>query len=364
VLLFLYALLRRKLTLRMAAAIVLPSLILAAWLLVIYEMYDVFPLLKSKLPEATASISDEIRKGLVPGTLINKVFSIFGFIGAAMIWVVPFHYSLKRAMGRFFLLFLPLLVASYLATYRLTGYPFATNLFFAALVALGLLSLITLVRSAWQRVRRQDKAGSALFLLVWVFCVVGYCIALLPFSSARYLLPAFPPALMLLLHDPAWNFSTRGRRIGLACVLAVAVMFAIASAYSDYRYADAYCDFAAKTRAFRASGGNAFNVWYIGEWGMHYYMDKAGARYLHADSNEPRQGDYLVLPEMPRLWAPAPEVQERLVLFTQQVYQSPFPLRLFNGRSHAGFYAHFWGMLPFAFSTEPDEVFLVFKVVR
>ena len=364
VLLFFYAFLRRKLTLRMAAAIALPLLILTAWLLVIYEMYDVFPLLKTKLPKATASIADEIMKGQVHRTLVHKVFSIFGFIGAVMLWVVPFHYALKRTMGKFVLLFLPLLVASYLAIYRLTGYPFATNLFFAALVALGLLAVITLSWMTWQRVRQRDDAWLAVFLLIWVYCVIGYCIALIPFSSARYLLPAFPPALMLLLNDPAWSFTTQGRRIGLACVLGGTVLFALASAYSDYRLADTYRDFAARTRAFRASGGNTFNVWYIGEWGMHYYMDKAGARYLHADSTEPKAGDYLIDPVMPNFWKPEPSVQERLNLFDQQEYRSWLPLRLFNGRSHAGFYAHFWGMLPFAFSSEPDEVFSVYKIVR
>jgi len=97
---------------------------------------------------------------------------------------------------------------------------------------------------------------------------------------------------------------------------------------------------------------------------MHYYMDKAGARYLHADSTEPKAGDYLIDPVMPNFWKPEPSVQERLNLFDQQEYRSWLPLRLFNGRSHAGFYAHFWGMLPFAFSSEPDEVFSVYKIVR
>ena len=339
-------------------------LALLGWLIAVYALYDVFPLFKSKLPDATGSIAAEIKKGLVPGTLIGKIFSIFAFAGAAMIWVVPLHYALKRALGRFFLLFFSLLIVCYLATFKLTGYPFAKNLFFSVFVALGILTLITLVWSVRQQIQRGEEAKGRILLLVWVFCVIGYCIALLPFSSARYLLPLFPPALMLLMNDPAWSFTTRLRRIGLSCALCGAFLFAMASAYSDYKYADSYRDFAAKTKEFRASGGNSFNVWYIGEWGMHYYMDKAGARYLHADSNEPVAGDYVVLPEMCQLWNPSPQLWDRMALFGQKPYISRLPLRLFNRRSQAGFYAHFWGMLPFAFSSEPDEVFQVFKVVR
>jgi hypothetical protein len=363
VLLFLYAFFRRKLTLRSTAAIAFPMLALMMWLIVVYEMYDIIPVFKSKLTGIEGNVADEIRKGLVPSTMVNKIFAIFAFFGAAMLWIIPLHYALRKAMGRFFLLFCPLMIISYLATINLTDYPFATKLFFSTLVALGLLTLITLIWVVLQRIKREGDTGREIYLLIWVFCVIGYCIALLPHSSARYLLPAFPPALMLLVNGPVWSFSTWARRIGLSCVFCGAVLFALASAYSDYTYADTYRDFAHKTKEFRASGGNSFNIWYIGEWGMHYYMDKAGARYLHADSNEPVPGDYMVIPKMPAVWTPSPLVRVRAVLDGEQLYRSWLPLRLFNIWSHAGFYAHFWGMLPFAFSSEPDEVINVYKVV-
>jgi hypothetical protein len=111
------------------------------------------------------------------------------------------------------------LVVSYLATFKLTNYPFITELYFSALVSLGLLTLITLLLAVLQQMKRREDTSREIFLTVWVFCVIGYCIALLPHSSARYLLPAFPPALMLLLNDPAWSFATRVRRIWLSCAI-------------------------------------------------------------------------------------------------------------------------------------------------
>lgn len=362
-LLFLYALWKRKLNLPVAVAIISPVLVLLAWLLAVYAKYDYFPVIKSKLSGKEGNVADVIRAGHSRTALIKKIFDFFAFLGAAMIWVTPLHYVLKKRTGTFLVLFLTLLLACLPAAYALTGYPFMPNVFLSALVALGLLTIATLVSKVRQR-RKESGKEYELFLLFWLFSVIGYYIALLPWCSARYLLPAFPPALMLLLNDPAWSFSTRARRIGLSCVFCGAVLFAFASAYSDYRLADSYRDFAAKTKVLRANGGNAFNVWYIGDWGMHYYMDRAGARYLHADSTEPMRGDYVVIPEMPRLWYPSLQVQKRLSLFYNMSYRSRLPLRLFNGRSHAGFYSHGWGMLPFAFSSEPDEVFLVFEVVR
>jgi hypothetical protein len=169
---------------------------------------------------------------------------------------------------------------------------------------------------------------------------------------------------MLLINDPAWSFATRTNRIAISCVLCGSLLFALASAFSDVKYADTYRDYAAAVKEFRASKGNSFDVWYIGEWGMRYYMEKVGAKYLHDNLNEPVMGDYVAIPEMPRLWIPSPAVQNRMAPFAEKSYSSWLPLRLFNRRSQAGFYCNAWGMLPFSFSYEPDEVFLLYKIVR
>ena len=89
-----------------------------------------------------------------------------------------------------------------------------------------------------------------------------------------------------------------------------------------------------------------------------------GARYLLADSNEPKAGDYIIMPEMPKFWVPSTQVQFRSKVDSAKEISSSIPLRLFNRRSNAGFYSHFWGYLPMAISTEPDEVFTLLKVVR
>jgi len=363
-LIFLYALWRRKLTLHTFVGIALPYACLLAWLLAIYAVYDVFPVLKSKVTGTSGDMGGMIKRGFGAEAIFKKGFSALALIGATGIFVLPLHYGLKRIMGRFLLLFTVLLPLSYLATFKITRYSFNASLAFSCFVALGVLTVLTLVWTVWQRAEKGEKTRRDVFLLVWFFCVLGYATLLLPFSAARYILPLFPPMLMLMTSDPAWQAATSGRRIAVWSVLAASLLFGAASAFSDYKYADSYRQFAAKVKQIRSDAGNAFDVWYIGEWGMHYYMDKAGARYLHRDSNEPKAGDYVVLPDMPRMWRPSLPLQYRLSLKGEHRYASWFPLRLFNRRSDAGFYCHAWGMLPFAVSNEPDEVFTVLQVVR
>jgi 4-amino-4-deoxy-L-arabinose transferase-like glycosyltransferase len=364
-LVLLYAVARRRATAATVAAALLPLAVLAAWLVAVYALYDVFPVLKSKLADSQASIGGELRKGLTPLLMLHRGVSVLAFVGASLAFVLPLHYALQGRFARGGLLrYVLLLAVAYPLTLAVARYPLGAQLALSAFVAAGLLALVTLVETARACARRRGESAREVFLLAWISCVVGYCVLLLPFSAARYPLPAYPAMLILLLGDPAWNLATRGRRAAVGLVLCGSAVLALASAYSDYRYAATYREFAQAVAELRATRPAGSNVWYVGEWGMHYYMERAGARYLHADSTAPLRGDLVVLPEMPRFWAPSPEVRSRLAPAGSRRYASALPLRLFNARSRAGFYAQFIGMLPFAVSRQPDEVFQIYEVVR
>jgi 4-amino-4-deoxy-L-arabinose transferase-like glycosyltransferase len=359
-----YSMWKRKLDVNSSLALAMPLVVLLGWLFAIYAAYDLFPLLKERSSGTSASVSDEIKRGLVAENLIGKIIFIFGYVGSAMIWIVPAHYALKKALARFFRSFIPLLAGSYLATTAFSGYSGATKLMLSTFVALGLQTIVTVGFLVRDRIRSGRNAPEAVFLFIWFLSVIGYNIAVLPFAAARYLLPAFPPLLLIILNDQAWVFfsqKSRGLILGALCGSA---LFAVGTAYSDYQYAGAYREFAGEVVKVRAEVGMAPTFWYVGEWGMRHYMDKAGARMLHETSNEPKAGDFIVIPEMPRFWEPSKLLQQRLVFFANRKFTSALPIRLFNKRSHAGFYSHLWGMLPFAFSTEPDEVFTVYRVAR
>jgi len=364
-LVLLYALARRRATAATVAAALLPLLVLAAWLAAVYALYDIFPVLKSKLADSQASIGGELRKGLTPLLMLHRGVSVLAFVGATLLWVLPLHYALQgRLVRRGLLRYVLLLAVSYPLTLAVVRYPPGSRLALAAFVAAGLLGCFTLVETAVAGAKRRGESAREVFLLAWIGCVVGYCVFLLPFSAARYPLPAYPAMLILLLGDPAWSVATRGRRVAVGLALCGSAILALLSAYSDARFAGTYREFAQTVAELRATRPAGSTIWFIGEWGMHHYMERAGARYLHADSTAPARGDLVVIPEMPRFWAPSPEVRSRMVPAGSRRYASALPLRLFNARSRAGFYAQFIGMLPFAFSSQPDEVFQIYEVVR
>lgn len=363
-LLFSYIFWRRRLTMNAGLALALPLFALCSWFIAIYSVYDIFPLLKSNLGGSSSTINDEIERGLTTRNLAGKILYIIAYLGSVTLWIIPFYYFLKKSFTKFIIIFLILMLGCYLVFWNFTEYPAATKLMLALFVACGLQTFATLGFLTRETIREKRNIPQTLFLLVWFLTVIGYNIFLLPFGAARYLLPALPPLIMLIMNAPAWNFLIWQRLVPFVCILCVSLLFALSAAYSDYQYAESYRNFAYETQNIAAVVGASSTFWYIGEWGMRHYMDKVGARVLPATSNEPKIGDFVVIPDMPNFWVPSQLLQQRLVFVTARRYSSAVPIRLFNRRSHAGFYAHLWGILPFAFSKEPDEIFEIYKVIK
>jgi hypothetical protein len=193
--------------------------------------------------------------------------------------------------------------------------------------------------------------------------VLGYCIFVLAFGAARYLLPMLVPTVLVIINGTEWDFSNSRNRIIISCAVSLSVLFGAASAYSDYRYANTYSNFAEEIKAFRSNKGGSSDIWYIGLWSTPYYMGNAGSKPLPYYSNDPGKGDFIVVPLMQMFWKPSKELRRRMQQYTEIRYESKFPLRLFNKLSHAGFYGQDYGLLPFSFSWESNEIFLIFEVI-
>ncbi len=356
---FLYILLRKRLNIHSILSLAIPVVALLIWFLLLYSTHGLFPLLKSRGESERSLISFLINMGLQYRVLIGKAISILAFIGSSMLFLVPAYLFLNRSGLKFFVIFLPLAALSYLAVSAGTGYPFSDNAFLALMVALGLLSLLIALKESLMTGDEHNLKARGIFLSSWIFLVAIYIMVFFPWVSARYVLPALPPLIMIILNGLGWERSNK-RKIIISCALFLSVLFGLASGYSDYKFADSYREFGRDVKELRS--GN--DVWYIGAWGMLYYMDKAGARYLFATSDEPKKGDFVVIPQMAGFWVPSPQLQMRLGPYAQKIVKSPLPLRLYNGRSHAGFYSNVGCLLPFAFSEEPDEFFWVFRVIR
>jgi hypothetical protein len=343
---------------RLIGVLALPALLMFVWLLLVYVDHGIFPLLKS---QARANIDSEILRGLQGAVFWPKMLFVLAMIGASLLFVLPIRCC--RATGwqpkRDGLVLLALIVILFLLAPGETG-TFPRRLALAFFGALGVFGLWL----AWLQVRnwypRQETRGLAALCGGWIGVTLLVNLFVLPFGSARYLLPLFPILFLVLLHgysEPVFH-CTRWSRVLLVCALAWGGI----NAWADYSYAATYRTMAAELDVFRQGLGNRRQIWYVGEWGMRHYFDQAGARYLLAGSTAPKPGDYVVIPEMPRFWAPVAELRSRLNFYASREFRSPLPLRLFNRRSGAGFYCHHWGMLPFTFSSEPDEVFVIQEV--
>lgn len=335
--------------------LLLPLLLMVVWLGAIYGLYGVFP------GQRGTGVGGELIRGSQLTVLWGRAIFVFALVGSSLLFVLPLHLALlsRKALLRIAGAGGLLLVMFFLAAPPEAGtVPRRAALaVFCAWGAVGIGCALARLRGWFAA---ENTRPAALLCGGWLVVTLLYNLVLLPFGSARYLLPVFPVLFMVLLRESRGGIPRPSRWVTVW--LLTSLVWGGANAWADYNYAGTYRVMAAEIAEFRRALGPGQRVWYIGEWGMRHYFDQAGAHYLLADSREPKTGDYLVIPEMPRFWAPPLWLQARLGFYASREFRSPLPLRVFNRRSGAGFYCHHWGLLPFALSSEPDEVFIIQKV--
>lgn len=359
-LIFLYSFVKKKVSPHFLLSLGIAPGILLIWLLSIYQRYDIFPFLKSR---TTQSIGTVVQDGLPAAALQGKFIYILAMTGAStLLLIVLCLFAQKRVRGALMRIPLLFLVSFFATSSAATDYDLFSRVLLSLLTTAGIYSLGIVFWRCLLDIRLGETRSRGLLLLTWISAVLLYNLFLLPFGSARYLLPALPPILMVLFNGNGSPFPYK--RAATVGVVLFSLFFGLSTALADYFHAESYRSMASEVRTFRDKGGKAFDVWFVGDWGMHYYMQKAGVRLLSSTSNEPKRGDFVVLPEMPRFWVPSQLVQNRWSNYAVRDFNSGFPLHLFNRRSKAGFYSHIAGLLPFTFSYTPNESFTILEMVR
>jgi hypothetical protein len=358
-LVFIYALMKKRLNIHIILSLSIPILALSTWLLTVYALYDSFPLIKSSLESTVGSISGQMMRGLALKIIILKIVIILAFVGSSMMFLLPTYHIIRGSLRKFSAGLSATALLCFPVIFKLAGYSFYENLFLSVFVALGIQTLYTAIQANL----KSENRSRGIFLLLWMLTVLGYCIFVLAFGAARYLLPMLVPIVLVIVNGAEWDFSNRRNRVIISCAVSLSVLFGAASAYSDYRYADTYRDFAGEIKTFRSKKGGSFDIWYIGVWGTPYYMRKANSKPLTYYSDDPRKGDFIVVPVVQMFWKPSKPLRRRMQQYAEIRYESKFPLRLFNRLSHAGFYCQDFGLLPFSVSQEPNEIFLIFEVI-
>jgi 4-amino-4-deoxy-L-arabinose transferase-like glycosyltransferase len=219
-----------------------------------------------------------------------------------------------------------------------------------AAVALGLFLVVEAVRAAIR------GTNDVRFLALWFVGSLLGTVFLLPFGAVRYVLPAVPPVILIAAGGEVFAARAGGTAVRLA--LAGTAAASLALAVADYGFAAVYRNVAARVPALAAGR----RVFFVGDWGFRYYMEDVGGRYLLSSDESPTAGALVIRPRIAGLHEIAPGLRARLTLVETIEAPGRVPVRLLSFAERAGFYSQHWGLLPFAFSSEPLERFDVFRV--
>ncbi len=223
--------------------------------------------------------------------------------------------------------------------------------------------VLLLVEAVWPPPDARPAAGSeggdSAFLVTWLLLGLAGSLLLLPFGTARYMLPILPP-LWILLGRRFWRGDDTPRRVrvGACLVVAQGVVLSLLLGAADADYAGRYRDLAGSlptTYPHRT-------LWFVGEWGFRYYMTREGGRYLRSTDDSPQLGDVIVRPFIAGMHEMSPALARRTVRVRHLRLAGRWPIRLMSFDAKAGYYSHHWGYLPWALSRAPLEEVDVFEV--
>jgi len=210
---------------------------------------------------------------------------------------------------------------------------------------------------------KRESLDDFMFILGWFFFLELLMIIFLPFNSVRYTLPQVVPALIFFVKIIEENFSRPFiRKFVLSCIVLTFVNGS-AVGYGGYILANTYRDFA-ETRLSRLNREGEKEIYFIGEEGFRYYMERVGARYLLRSDNSPDVGSFVIIPTFLHQYPINPDLMKRLRLKETVVYDSKFPIRIVNPRAKTSFFCYYAGLLPYSFSKEPLEEFKIYEVVK
>ncbi len=371
---FAYSVLNKRSLLKTFFPVLVSALLLGVWAFQNFIYYGEFHFIESS--RFFAKFYEHYCSGF--NGLVNKAISNLSGIGGCAIF--PFAWLAIALTGRskIIIYFVSVLFSLYvliinplnldaLRSYShlqlgLLIFFLTTGLFITCIVfTVGIKAFITFLLKT-TTVEKRDathKHKDNLFLSLWFCGILISAIIILPFGTARYMLPLLLPMMMLFINQTEKVLNKVNYfKIFCTSVIAITLLAGFCMAYVDYVYAESYRSFA----KYLKKNLEYNRVWYIGEWGFRYYMGKEGYSYLRSNNISPEEGDIIVKPRIAGLHEMAKELRLRVDPIESLEYENKFPIRLMGHEAKAGFYAHGFGFLPFSFSTAQLEHFDIFKV--
>lgn len=208
---------------------------------------------------------------------------------------------------------------------------------------------------------RREKDSNSLLLLLWVFGTFVFTCYLNWTINARSILPLVPAGAILIARrvaDRAPQLQPR-QLLRTAAPLLVSAAIAIWVLVGDTQLANSARAAAYQARKLTPPQGS--NLWFLGHWGLQYYMQEVGAR--PADRLRPAMapGDYLLVPvnNVPS----TVQVSAAIPLETLE-FPCPSGATTMNRAVGAGFYSLYGGPLPFFLGPVPAERYSLLHFVE
>jgi hypothetical protein len=144
--------------------------------------------------------------------------------------------------------------------------------------------------------KNRRQAVEDLLLGTWFFGMLFFSLVVYMTGSARYLLPALPP-LLLIMFRRLESRAGEKKAFGVAAAnLVLSGALAVSLAIADYKFAGIYREFASSMKI--SSNGTETRLWFTGEWGLRTYLEQLGGQELGRRDARPRPGDLLVVPSL------------------------------------------------------------------
>jgi 4-amino-4-deoxy-L-arabinose transferase-like glycosyltransferase len=324
-----------------------PLAALAAWQAVSRTLYG------ASQVQAGLSFLGQFRSGLAR-QVVERTLTMFAIVAWTFpVWVLaPARLSRRGWIIAGLGAGLAVAAAEALAPARHSARYWA-GLPFLAGVALGAFSFAAGVLPAARR--EANPAGRSgidrSLLWVWILGVIAIVIPFGPFVAVRSFLPLQPPLVMLLLSGRRLSRALLAATIGLAAIPGVLL------ALVDHHWAACYPATARRLAAELGASGRP--ILFLGHWGWQYYAERAGFRPWDARWHDAPTGAIVIIPlRADRQWLD-PRVGVRLRL-RERITFGPglLDLTIWN-RGFIRFYGGDYGEIPWGFSPEPAEEFLV-----
>jgi 4-amino-4-deoxy-L-arabinose transferase-like glycosyltransferase len=340
-----YALSRKKLGWRELGLLAAPVVLMVAWQASGY-MHRGVTYASTMLGYLGVSgiwlASTKVKNAMVSLTYLGGTIFLFPFI----FWKIG-----HRRKGA--LTWIALGIAGPVAIQTLTGYGFAETLFFIGCFAGGIVAAAWVIGRGIQSWSRQGWTADDLFFSLWFAGTLIGCILAFFSGSARYLLPAYPALLLLVM-----RFVKRAP-VFYGSLFTVQLLLGVGLAQADYQFAGLARREAQDFQSHYLSSPRPFI--FSAEWGWRYYLGSMGGEIM-ADDTIGHPGQLFVKSSLALGTVFDNELGRSLKLVERVPYRVRSPLRVLDRHTHAGFWSDGWGVLPFWFSKEPLDELSIYRV--